>query len=244
MVETDRIALAQGVKQGWETSNLRDYPMCLFRVRIFTRRISTRATVEYEVLPPRTPPLPPPFDNLSQEDLKALTPEKRLLLQMEAKLSRYQAELAHFKAMEERLVRPYPGQEQVLEWVPFIYRRSTPQGDSFNKDGDFTLLCRPEQVTSLLSSPEPGLVLLQELKLESSGPLGPFYSRVERRVAAIRTPFFQPRALHPCKQAPVFPLKAANRTAIDLNKNVQENGLWTLAEVTKGRPYDLVADGL
>lgn len=244
MVETDRIALAQGVKQGWETSNLRDYPMCLFRTRIFTRRLSTRATVEYEVLPPRTPPPPPPLDILSQEDLKSLTPEKRLLFQMEAKLSRYQAELAHFRAKEERFVRPLQSQEQVLEWVPFTYRRGALQGELFNKDGDFTLLCRPEQVTSLLSSPEPGLVLLQELKLESSGPMGPFYSRLERSLAVIHSPFFQPWALHPSKHTPVFPLEPVNKAAIALNKNVQENGLWTLAEVTKGRPYDLVADGL
>jgi hypothetical protein len=244
MVETDRIALAQGVKQGWETSNLRDFPLCLFSTRIFTRKLCTRATVEYKVLPAKTPPGPPRFDILSPEDLKSLPPEKRLLIQQEAKLSRYQAELAQFKAREDRLVRPLPGQEWVMGWEPFTYLRATPPGQTFNKDGDFTLLCRPEQVTSLLSSLDPGLVLLQELNLQSSGPLGPFYTRLERRVAVIHSAFFQPTALHPYKRPPVFPLKEVNSFAIALNKNVQENGLWTLAEVTKGRPYDLVADGL
>ena len=247
----------QAEGEGWQHLSLHSYPLCLLQVQVDILHMGVQETLGHS-LPQKgssspngkkKPPidLPPVFQAPSPSEMKGLSQDKQLALRMESEFFRYQAKILHLQAQRQAEVVPCVRTERTIQWRRLKRPEEATPAQETNPlphDGQFTLLIRPLQAIQLLSSSTAsGLVLFAGLTLRSAGPQGPWWEANPWRLVPMQNPFIRPLIFVPLQATPNFPLKEVGQKAQLLNKNVQQNGLWTVME-TPLRPYDPVTDGM
>jgi hypothetical protein len=239
-------------ERDWQPVNPLSYPWCLLLVQIYMRDMRWQQTTE-TFLPTRaemakhlkdhpreSPPVAPSFDLASMGvDLATLTPDKRIMMELESRSLGYQAKLGEYQAQQAARSIPKNRWDWTPMWRPL---RFVGQNEKAYLGG-FVILCRPQQAIQFLSAAEPGLVLLQRLVFRGHGPKGPWWVMNPWRYHALQSPFLRPVVFVPTPAPPHFPLQGESWKVKALNEKYSEKGLWTLAE-SPNRNYDPVADGM
>jgi len=242
-------------KAEWAPLSATAYPWCLATVRVYTRAIVPRQVLGHRVLTPQEqgrrmkedpackPPRPPLFDLGSPEQVAALEPDRRLLLQLEAHSHAYHARLQHFQAMQEVRIQQENQTEFVESWVPFGYQ-SKPGAESGKqaRDGVIVILCSPSTLATFFRTAQEGLVLLASVQRLATGPKGTQWRIDADRVVPLLQPHVRPHVFLPLNEPPTFPLEGEGDRRKLVNEAYQSGGLWTPLHLSES--YDPIRDGV